>query len=471
MYQTSILLRKSIVFLTILSFIGLALPARAQVLTLKEAIQTALGNYATLKAKANYVNASKAYVKQSQREYLPDLNVSFQQDYGTINGQSGPSYGYKGLSVASAGPSLEAQNWNAAFGALYLTNVNWDFFTFGRAKEKVKVSASVLDRDQNDLEQEKFQQQVRVAGAYLNLLAAQRFTQSQQNNLDRALALRNVVVTRVKNGLNAGVDSSLSNAEVSNAKISLTRAQDYEQEQANVLAQMMGIAPTAFTLDSLFLKRIPAAINDPSSIKPEDHPLLKYYKSRVAVSDEQAKYFHTFNYPTFSMFGVLQTKGSGFNYDYGQTKLDSYSSAYWDGVNPTRGNYLLGLGMVWNITNPLRIHQQVEAQKYTSKALNDEYELIDQRLRDQKILSETKIKNALSNYVEAPIQVKAASDGYLQKSVMYKNGLSNIVDVTQALYTLNRAETDRDIAYSNVWQALLLKAAASGDFGLFINEF
>ncbi|HEX4851298.1 MAG TPA: TolC family protein, partial [Puia sp.] len=68
-------------------------------------------------------------------------------------------------------------------------------------------------------------------------------------------------------------------------------------------------------------------------------------------------------------------------------------------------------------------------------------------------------------------QVKAASDAYSQKTVMYQNGLTTIVDVTQALFTLNRAETDRDIAYSNVWQALLLKAAATGDFGLFFNEF
>ena len=59
----------------------------------------------------------------------------------------------------------------------------------------------------------------------------------------------------------------------------------------------------------------------------------------------------------------------------------------------------------------------------------------------------------------------------LQKSVLYRNGLTNMVDVTQALYALNRAETDRAIAYNNVWQALLLKAAATGDFALFFNEF
>jgi hypothetical protein len=67
--------------------------------------------------------------------------------------------------------------------------------------------------------------------------------------------------------------------------------------------------------------------------------------------------------------------------------------------------------------------------------------------------------------------MKAASDAYLQRSVLYKNGLTTIVEVTQALYTLNRAETDRDISNNNVWQALLLKAAASGDFSLFLNEF
>jgi hypothetical protein len=48
--------------------------------------------------------------------------------------------------------------------------------------------------------------------------------------------------------------------------------------------------------------------------------------------------------------------------------------------------------------------------------------------------------------------------------------LSNIVDLTQALYILNRAETNRDIALTNLWQALLLKAAAAGDFGIFMNQ-
>jgi hypothetical protein len=112
----------------------------------------------------------------------------------------------------------------------------------------------------------------------------------------------------------------------------------------------------------------------------------------------------------------------------------------------------------------------VAAQEWTSKGLQNEYELASQQIKAQLALADQKIKYAIANYNEAPIQMKAASDAYLQKSVLYKNGLTNIVDVTQALYALNRAETDHDIANNNVWQALLLKAAATGDFNLFENE-
>jgi outer membrane protein TolC len=116
----------------------------AQTLTLKDAVQTAMKNYGTIRAKEQYAKASGATVQLSKKEYLPDLNLSFQQDYGTVNGQTGPLYGLRGLGTASAGPALSAQNYNAAFGALYLANVSWDFLSFGRAKEKIEVSKAAM---------------------------------------------------------------------------------------------------------------------------------------------------------------------------------------------------------------------------------------------------------------------------------------------------------------------------------------
>jgi len=76
----------------------------------------------------------------------------------------------------------------------------------------------------------------------------------------------------------------------------------------------------------------------------------------------------------------------------------------------------------------------------------------------------------VKKYREAPIGLKAASDAFLQKSTLYENGLTNIADLAQALYNINRAETDRDIAYNGVWQAILYKSATVGDLQLFLNQ-
>jgi outer membrane protein TolC len=443
-----------------------------KLLTLKDAEQLALANYGTIKYRVNQVNASKAYLNETRAEALPDLNVSAQQDYGTVNGQNGPLYGYKGLSVASSGPVLGQQNWNAAFGALYLGNINWDFFSFGKARERIKVQNSIVTRDVSDLEQEKFQHEIRVASTYLNLLAAQQLSKAQQDNLNRTLDIQTVVIARVKNGLNPGVDSSLANAEVSNAKIAFTNAQQTVQEQSNQLAQYLGIPPQDFVLDSVFIKKAPTTPDPQSKSSFESHPELNYLRSIISVSDQQTKYLHTFAYPTFSLFGVYQGRGSGFEAGYSTTQTQQYYTGnYGYGVDPTRYNYLLGIGVTWNITTPFRVRYQVQSQKFTSLAYHDEYDLINQQLRDQEILAVTRINNALKNYHEAPIEVKAASDAYNQKAALYKNGLSNIVDYTQALYTLNRAEVDLDITLNNVWQALLSKAAATGDFGIFMNNF
>ncbi len=446
--------------------------ARGQqkVLTMKDAEQAAQTNYASIKAKMNQLNASKAFLTETKNEYLPDLTFSGQQDYGTVNSQFGPSYGYKGLSASSSGPALANQNWNAGFGALYLANVNWDFFAFGRSVEKVKVQKTVVSRDETDLAQEQFQHQVRVAAAYLDLLAAQQLAKAQEDNLNRTIDLQKVVVARVKNGLNPGVDSSQANAEVSNARIALSNAQQTVLDQSNQLTIYLGLPHQTFLLDSVFVSKAPANVDPQSSLNLDNHPLLQYYRNRIGVSDEQSKYLNTFNYPTFTLFGVYQGRGSGFGTGYALDQ-SAYTSGYGSGVEPTRFNYLLGIGVTWDFTNLFRVSNTVKAQKFTTEQYRNEYELVSQQLHNQASLAETRIATALKNYHEVPIEVKAASDAYLQKYTLYKNGLANIVDLTQALYTLNRAEVDKDIAYNNLWQALLYKSASIGDFSIFINNF
>jgi outer membrane protein TolC len=439
-----------------------------KVFTLKDALSEGTKNYGIIKAKTKYAEASKIAVQQAKRENLPNFSLSAQQDFGTVNGQFGPLFGFNGLGVASSGPALAQQNSNAAFGASYLTNFNWDFFAFGKAKQKVKVAEAMALKDSKDLDQELFQHKIKIAAAYLNLIAAQQLKRSYEKNLNRADTFRRIAIAKVLSGMIPGVDSSQANAEYSSAKILLTKSIDQEASISNQLFQLVGIAPQTYSLDSFFINRIPKISSD--SIAFQKHPLLQFYKSRINASDAQSRFIKKSSYPVFTAVGVVQGRGSGFKSDYLVNPLD-FTKNYWSGISPTRSNYLLGVGVTWNITQPLRISQQVKFQNLISKGLQEEYILVNQQITAQLQLSDIKIKNALLIFQEAPMQIKAATDAYIQKSVLYKNGLTNLVDLTQTLYVLVRAETDRDISYNNVWQALLLKAASAGDFSLFENQF
>ncbi len=452
-----------------LALISISSVKAQTVLTLKEAVSQAVTHYGSIRAKGHYAKASKELAEQAKRDYLPNFNIGLQQDYGTINGQNGPLYGFGGLAAASSGLPLPEQNWHAAFGALYLTNINWDFFTFGRAQQKIKVAETMAERDQKDWQQEIFQQQIKVTAAYLNLLAAHQISFSYKRNMERADTLRRIVQTRSINGLVAGVDSSLANADYSSARILYIRAQDTEQQLKNELLQLMQGDETIkdFLLDTSMLARLP--LLDIAATDSSNHPLLQFLKSRINVSDEQSKLIKRSYYPAFTLVGLLQTRGSGFESSYA-TNQDHFTRNYFEGIKPTRTNYLFGVGVTWNLTQPYRLSKQFAAQQLISKGLTEEYEQAGRQLKWQQQLAETRKRNALAVYREAPIQVKAASDAYLQKSVLYKNGLTNLVDVTQAAYALIRAETDREVAVNNIWQALLLQAAASGDYRFFDSQ-
>jgi len=442
----------------------------SQNLSLKDAVNTGVANYGLVQAKGKYAQAAQETVKQTRRDYLPNVNLSAQQDYGTVNGQNGPLYGLGGLGVASSGLPLANQNWNAAFGALYLANVNWDFFTFGRMKQRITVAKADAERQKKDFEQEQFQQKVRIAAAYLNLLASQRLVISQQKNLDRTQVVLKNAATRVTTGLLPGVDSTLASAEVSRAKIALNQLREQVKMQNNELVRLMGVTPTDFAADTTLVARVPKAVLTDEQPNDSLNPIRQFYRSRIDLSNEQTKLFRREYWPTFSAFGIFQTRGSGFNSNYA-TDQNSYTQNYADGINPTRQNYLLGVGVTWNLTTIARSSKKVSTQKLITEGIEDEYKAIDLQLKANDDAANARMDFALQNYKEAPRQVRAAQQAYLQRTTLYKNGLTNLVDVTQALYTLNRAETDRDVIYTNVWQALLMKAAATGDFNLFINEF
>ncbi|WP_431212873.1 TolC family protein [Puia sp. P3] len=288
-------------------------------------------------------------------------------------------------------------------------------------------------------------------------------------NLTRTRELGEVIQARTLNGLNAGVDSSIANAEISRAVLSLVDAQNYEQQQASQLSIQMGINPRSFVLDTATAQQPPRDLLGTMSTDLSANPDLRFLASRITTSDRLSAYITKTGLPRLTLFGVGQERGSGFGPGYASNPGD-YSTSFFKGLTPVRANYLVGVGITWDLTDLGRSRSRAAAQRQRSESYRSDYLLEQNALLNQLALSGQQIANAVTKYRETPVQLKAATDAYLQKKALYENGLANIVDVTQTLYLLNRAEIDRDIACIGVWQALLFKAGTQGDINTFIHQ-
>jgi outer membrane protein TolC len=448
------------------------LPVAAQnpdkLLTMTDALQIASANY-QIQSKVNYTRSSAEAVQAAKKVALPDFILAAQTAYGTLNGVNGLGSGLPGITIISASSNV-SQNMNASFGALYNVNINMNVFSFGLQRAFVAATRGQYEQDRADLRQTKFDVETSVIGLYLNLLTAQRLRMVMQDNVERISRLRDIILARTMNGLNPGVDSSIANAELSTARMSLTDAENFEQSQASQLSIEMGVKKPFYKLDTSFVTTLPKTIPAQNDINPQLHPVLRYLYSRITNSDLIATYIQKTSLPRFSFFAVGQERGSGFGGSFTSDPND-YSDNFFKGANPMRANYLLGIGVTWNITDLTRVKSKVLSQRFISAAYKDEYSQAEIKYSDQMHFADQQISNALTKFKEVPIQLKSAEDAYNQKKALYENGLTNIVDVTQTLFFLNEAETASNVACSAVWQALLFKAVSAGDIRMFLLQF
>jgi outer membrane protein TolC len=197
------------------------------------------------------------------------------------------------------------------------------------------LAKSQVARDSLDVLQEKFAHSMKIGAAYFNVLAAQKFVEVSQANLKRVTALQDVKA-RAKNGLNAGVDSSIANAEVSNARQGIIDAKNLEIQANAQLAQFLNKSPQAFDLDSLYFISIPKSLETAQSI--EQNPTLQWYASRITLAEKQQVLFERNKLPTVNLFGAFQTKGSGFKNDYTPDN-HHIDGSYFGGIVPTRATF------------------------------------------------------------------------------------------------------------------------------------
>ncbi|GAC1301632.1 MAG: hypothetical protein NVSMB24_04810 [Mucilaginibacter sp.] len=420
------------------------------------------------KAPSLITDSASILIKQAQAaevhsNWLPNLKLNYQADIGTNNNVTGPYFGF-GIVPSNSRGVRPQSNTTAASANVGVAALDWEIYNFGAYGAQNKVANSDIQVQQNQFAGSKYQLQAYTIINYLQLMRLQIFLDIQFRNIQRNLEIRRSVESLAKSGVRAGVDTSIAEAELSKARLNYIELNNQLKQVQLQLSAVSGLPYQSILADTATETNL---INTTSGLQPlsvdtTNHPVIAYYKSIYQNSLQREELVKKSYNPKILLEGAVWGRGSSID------AADNFRSLS-NGWGFNRNNYLVGIGISYNLFDlrrkQLRLRTQKAATDYTLKNLQEQKE----QLAVSASQSDVELETALQRLQEIPHQLKAASDGYRQKLSLYKNGLTDIIELNAALSILYRAETDYAQAKFSYSGALFQKAVTENQVNSVLN--
>jgi adhesin transport system outer membrane protein len=419
------------------------------------------------KAPQLLTDSSIIKIKQDQaaevrNNWLPDLNLSYQADIGTSNNTTGPYFGF-GIIPSSSGGIHSTNVTSAVSDNLGIAALNWEVYNFGKYGAQNKVANSDITVQQNQYAQSKYDLRAYTIGNYLQLLRLQDLLSIQYRNITRTQQILSSIMSLAKSGVRAGVDTSIAEAELSKARLNYIEVGNQLKQVQLQLSSVSGFPYQSIVPDTTVEI---ALINQPTAyLFPADtanHPLINYYRSVYKNNLQREELVKKMYNPKVSLEAAAWGRGSSVD---AAGQYNGLSTSY----GFQRGNYLVGIGISYNLFDLRRKQLKLRTQKattdYSLKKLQEQQELLDVSANQADVEMET----AINRLKEIPKQLKAANDSYRQNLSLYKNGLSDIITLDASLNILYRAETDFMQAKFDYSNALFQKAITENQVNTVLN--
>jgi len=209
-----------------------------------------------------------------------------------------------------------------------------------------------------------------------------------------------------------------------------------------------------------------ALINQPTAyLFPADtasHPLINFYRSVYQNSLQREDLVKKQYNPKILLEAATWGRGSSI------TPNDQYNSLS-TGYGFQRGDYLVGIGVSYNLFDLRRMQLKLRTQKantdYSIKKLQEQQQLLSIGASQ----ADVEMQTALDRLREIPNQLNAANASYRRQLSLYRNGLTDIIALDASLNILYRAETDYMQAKYDYASALFQKAITDNQVNTILN--
>lgn len=436
-------------------------------LTLGQALSIAAAHAPRLRARQSAVEGARSGVALSNERLLPSLDVGAQFTRATDNNITGALFSQPTI-IPVSGPVRPATDGAPVYGSGFGATLTWTPFTFGQTTYQRKQARSELTLALDNASDEVFELQVRVSAAYLDVLRQQELIRVQEQSLSRADALARSVRALVGSGLRPAADSLLANADMSRARIDVLGARRNATAAGSVLSELLGTETLSSIAASPFLDLLPSdadtSISGAAQSRLSQHPRLKPFAARAAVSEARQAVVARSTLPRVSLLGGLSARGSGIAPN---GTIDRSISGAFSGE---RTNLATGVMVSLPLMDALFTGARTTQERARADADRAELELQQDHLRAQLASATADFGVAESASQEVPVQLAAATAAYRQMNARYVAGLATQAELAQAQYLVTRAETDNVVARIGAWSAWLSLCAARGDLTPFLQS-
>ncbi|WP_158827432.1 TolC family protein [Mucilaginibacter lacusdianchii] len=409
------------------------------------------------------ISIRQAQAAETRNNWLPNLKLNYQADIGTNNNVAGPYFGFGIIPSNSRGVRL-GSNSTATGDNLGIAALDWEIYNFGAYGAQNRVANSEIKIEQSRYAQSKYQLQSSVISAYLQLARLQNYLSIQQRNIQRNDQIKRSIYALAKSGVRPGVDTSIAEAELSKARLNYIELRNQYRQLQQQISAVSGLPAQAIVADTLAQNQL---LTQATSIQPllpdtATHPLINYYKSLYQNSVQREELVKKQYNPKILLEAAAWGRGSSVDANDNFGPVNS-------GFNFDRGNYLVGLSVSYNLFDLRRKQLKLRTQKAASN-------FAQRQLNEQKIAlassatqAQTELQTARERLHEIPNQLRAANAGYRQKLSLYKNGLTDIIELNAALNILYRAETDYAQAKYAYTNALFREAITDNQVNTLLN--
>lgn len=404
--------------------------AQDSVLTLKQTVEIAIANNATVKQSEFQKDIANVNLTQSKGNFIPQVNGSIDHNLNSGRSINTANNSYINSSLTTANYNLNSSV--TLFNGFYLLN--------NLKSTKYAYAASKMDWQQS-----KDKLTLDVILAYLQMLTNTDLLEQARRQADVTSQQVSRLETMNKEGAIKPSDVTDLKGQYANDQLAFINAQNALDQSRYTLAQLMNVPFNK----NLAVERIGVDQfdmnygNSPDSIYDAAMHLLAIVKAadlRTKSFESQWKATKGNLYPSLGLGAGIGTNFSSLAQDAANNKIPYY--------NQLRNNYGTYVGASINIPllNNLRFRNQVALAKigYKSAQFNEQTTKIQLKQNIEK--DYFNMTASLDRYKTLNDQVAAYTESFHAADIRFTQGVGSTVEYLIAKNNLDRAKTNQIVA-------------------------